>query len=122
MLKWKESVPWWGLKTGAKGQEEDFKNAAALLPAVTPLENAHCKLNPPQGPSISIISPQKNSPLHLRLIRLLDSISLRVTPPEVTIAAEKSPVPIAISGIPSNISCSSLLLLSRVTSAALTSG
>lgn len=58
----------------------------AFNPAIYPDDQAHCKLNPPQSPSISNNSPTIYNPLTNFDSKVLLSISFVSTPPAVTCA------------------------------------
>ena len=58
-----------------------------IIPAVYPVENAICKLNPPVYASTSIISPAKYNPFIIFDSIVLGFISFTKTPPDVIIAS-----------------------------------
>ena len=58
-----------------------------LIPAINPVDNAICILNPPVYASTSIISPAKDKLFIIFDFIVEGSISFTLTPPEVTIAS-----------------------------------
>ena len=63
------------------------------------MDQAACRLKPPQSPSISRTSPAKKSPGTSFDSRVRGFISSSRNPPRVTIASSRSPVPVTVSGM-----------------------
>lgn len=86
-----------------RGKPRRRYQSAAFCPAIIPDDHAHCKLNPPHCPSISIISPEKNNPFTIFDSMVLGLISFVLTPPAVTCALGQLFVPLTLNLQSTNI-------------------